>query len=103
MATPAELRHLCLLLAAGGMVYRKRGAVLPTSVRCALYLLIAFALRRGNRGRDLLRGQPQSQDYSSTRERPTSAVTRLCAFAANLGRLTNPLIDKQISPYLRCS
>lgn len=68
MATPAELQHLCLFLAAGGMAYGKRGSRLPASVRCALYMLVAFSLRRGNLGRDLLRG-------NSTQSRPRSSIS----------------------------
>jgi hypothetical protein len=104
MATPAELRHLCLLLAAGGTLYPKRGVMLPSSVRCALYLLVAFALRRGNRGRDLLRGTtPRTQTFPSTVNRTHSHIALLHTIANHMGALLVTSIGKQASPYICCS
>ncbi|HEY0072370.1 MAG TPA: hypothetical protein VGE04_20615 [Chloroflexia bacterium] len=103
MATPAELRHLCLLLAAGGMLYPRRGATLPSSVRCALYLLVAFALRRGNLGRDTLRGtSPRTQAFPSTAGRAVSPFVRLRTVAGRMGALLVTPIGKQASPYVCC-
>ncbi|HYP21051.1 MAG TPA: hypothetical protein VEY08_13340 [Chloroflexia bacterium] len=99
MATPVELRHLCLLLSAGSMVYHKRGATLPAAVRCALYLLLAFALRRGNLGRDLLRGTTShSHNYPSTHPRRPSHPTFTSRWAAPL--FTQK--DKHGSPHPSC-
>ncbi len=58
MSTANDLTHLCLLVAAGGLVYetgeiRLRKAM-PSSMRCALYMLIAFVARR-NMSRRLTR------------------------------------------------
>ena len=97
MATPGELRHLCLLLSAGSMVYQKRGATLPAAVRCALYLLLAFALRR--LGRDLLRGTTShTHNYPPTRDLRSSHRAFTIRWEA-------PLLiqkDKHGSPYLSC-
>ena len=104
MATPAELRHLCLLLAAGGMLYPKRGAMLSSSVRCALYFLVAFALRRSNLGRDLLRGTtPRTQTFPSTANRTASPIALLHTLAGRIGALLVTPIGKQASPYICCS
>jgi hypothetical protein len=103
MATPVELRHLCLLLSAGSMVYRKRGATLPAGVRCALYLLLAFALRRGNLGRDLLRGTTYpSHNYPTT---PTALTRRTSHLLITTRSWSAYLIlkDKQGSPHLSCA
>jgi hypothetical protein len=103
MATPVELRHLCLLLSAGSLVYRVRGALLPASVRCALYLLLAFALRRGNLGRDLLRGTTYHfHGYPSTPQRhPTSFLAHRTPTALRATPLM-PKIGKHGSPHLSC-
>lgn len=99
MATPVELRHLCLLLSAGSMVYHKRGATLPAAVRCALYLLLAFALRRGNLGRDLLRGtHSHSHTYPSNHPRRPAHPTFTSRWAAPL--ITHK--DKHGSPHPSC-
>ena len=99
MATPVELRHLCLLLSAGSLVYGKRGALLPASMRCALYLLFAFALRRGNLGRDLLRGTiSRPHSYPSTPHRRPSAFLSLRTLASPLSLQ----IDKHGPPHLIC-
>lgn len=100
MATVVELRHLCLLMAAGGMVYGKRGAMLPASVRCALYMIVAFALRRGKLGRDLLRGTPShSQSFSPKDDRSPAPYMRARAFVERLGVRFNILKDEQGLPY----
>jgi hypothetical protein len=97
-----ELRHLCLLLAAGGMVYGKRGAMLPASVHCALYMIVAFALRRGKLGRDLLRGTPsQWQRFSPKDDLSPASSTR--AFAERLDVRFSILTDKQGLPYPCCA
>jgi hypothetical protein len=99
MATPVELRHLCLLLSAGSMVYHKRGATLPAAMRCALYLLLAFALRRGNLGRDLLRGATSHSHHYPAAPRPRPSLrTTLTRWAAPLTFRK----DKHGSPYLSC-
>ena len=99
MATPVELRHLCLLLSAGSMVYHKRGATLPAAVRCALYLLLAFALRRASLGRDLLRGTTSHpHNYSSTPRPRPSYRTILIRWAAPLTLQK----DKHGSLHLSC-
>lgn len=98
-----ELRHLCLLVAAGGMAHRKRGARLPSSVRVALYMLVAFAMRRGNRGRALLRGTPsRSHGYSSRDGRPQSHSMLLYIFKGHLEALLDILKDKRGLPYACC-
>ncbi len=103
MATAVELRHLCLFLAAGGMVYGKRRAMLPASVRCALYMVVAFALRRGNLGRDVLRGTP-SHDRSFPRgyNRPMTPSKPVRTFAERLSSLFSISRDKQGLPYPCC-
>ncbi|MDQ5823662.1 MAG: hypothetical protein M3441_05535 [Chloroflexota bacterium] len=104
MATVVELRHLCLLLAAGGMVYGKRGAMLPASVRCALYMIVAFALRRGKLGRDLLRGTPSHGQNFSPKDDPSPApYMRAHDIAERLSVRFSILKDKQGLPYPGCS
>lgn len=99
-----ELRHLCLLLAAGGMVYGKRGAMLPASVRCALYMIVAFALRRGKLGRDSLRGTPShGQNFSPKDDLSPAPSTRARALAERLDARFSILTDKQGLPYLCCA
>ncbi len=105
MATPVELRHLCLLLAAGGMVYRKGGAMLPASVRCALYMLVAFALRRGNLGRELLRGTPSHSHSFACGERtqwPSNLLHDPSERTAMRPLVLN-LNGKRAFPYACCS
>ena len=98
-----ELRHLCLLMAAGGMVYGKRGAMLPASVRCALYMIVAFALRRGKLGRDLLRGTPSHRQTFSPKDDLSPASSRRArAFAERLDARFSILTDKQGLPYPCC-
>lgn len=99
-----ELRHLCLLLAAGGMVYGKRGAMLPAAVRCALYMIVAFALRRGKLGRDLLRGTlSHTREYSSRDDRSLAPSVRAHISVERLGDRFTILKDKQGLPHPRCS
>ncbi len=103
MATTVELRHLCLMVAAGGMVYGNRGAMLPPSVRCALYMLVAFALRRGNIGRDLMRGTPSHpQRFSPKDDRPQSAATLPHGAVERLGATIDMMKDKRGLPYPCC-
>ena len=103
MATPVELRHLCLLLSAGSMVYHKRGATLPAAVRCALYLLLAFALRRGNLGRDLLRGTTShSHHYPSTLQRRHALLASLHNIATRLAPPFTTQRDNQSFPHFSC-
>ncbi len=103
MATTVELQHLCLMVAAGGMVYGKRGAMLPPSVRCALYMLVAFALRRGNIGRDLMRGTPSHpQRFSPRDDRPSSALTRPHRAVERLTAPFDMMKDKRGLPYTSC-
>ncbi len=63
MTSEDELKHLYLLVAAGSLVYRTREThlrqVMPSPMRCALYMLAAFALRR-KVSRRLLRKGPSS-------------------------------------------
>ncbi len=101
MATLVELRHLCLLMSAGSMVYPKRGAMLSSSVRCTLYLLLGFALRR--LGRDLLRGTTtHSHIYPSTHELSRQPSPLLRTLPGHFPVRTNPLKDKQASPRICC-
>ncbi len=63
MTSENDLKDLYLLVAAGGLVYKSRETrlrkALPSTMRCALYMLAAFALRR-NVSRRLLRNSPSS-------------------------------------------
>jgi hypothetical protein len=103
MATAVELRHLCLLLAAGGMVYGKRGAMLPAPVRCALYMIVAFALRRGKLGRDVLRGTPSHTHRSSPKDRSPQAVyVQFRGYTERLVARFSIFKDKQGLPYPCC-
>ena len=64
MATVQELRYLCLLAAASGLAQTKSGRshnpgrVHRNSMRCVLYMVLAFSLRRGHKGRRNLRTAP---------------------------------------------
>jgi hypothetical protein len=58
-----DLRRLCLLAAAGNLAYQanidKAGVQdVQQSMRCVLYMLVAFSLRRRNLGRRDLRTDP---------------------------------------------
>ncbi len=103
MATPVELLHLCLPVAAGGVAYRKWGVMLPSGVRVALYMLAAFALRRGNLGRDVLRGpSSHAHRYSAGDDRSPWLSRVRYARVARHGTGPDILKDKRGLPYPCC-
>ncbi len=90
MPTSQELRHLCLLIAAGRTVYDNgRAGAKASALRCALYMLIAFALRRSNIGRRHLRGTAQRAKSPVRRSLSSRAYIVLAGtLTRSLARLT---------------
>jgi len=83
MATGHELRHLCLLAAAGRLAYypakddAASSRYVRDNVRCVLYLIVAFSLRRQNLGRRNLRPSPNNPNS------PNSSRLRYLAYNAS--------------------
>ncbi|MEA2574859.1 MAG: hypothetical protein QOH93_2157 [Chloroflexia bacterium] len=76
--------------------------MLPASVRCALYMIVAFALRRGKLGRELLRGTPSQVHNFPHDDRHLSPSALLRGFADRPGFPSSILKDKQGLPYPCC-
>ena len=91
-----DLRYLCLLAAASGFADSKlnRGRKLrpfSASMRCVIYMLIAFSLRRRNIGRRNLRAAPQNPNTpNSSRLRYEFAAL---AFRRRLRSTFNPFFS----------
>jgi hypothetical protein len=84
MMTAQDLRRLFLLLAVGGLTYRVGSPDNPLSprlscgLRCALYMLVAFALRRSlgrsNRRLSTLHLNPCNAPRTGNPSNPRSSV-----------------------------
>src|SRR6266511_3011544 len=81
MEETRDLRRLCLLAAASNLASQaNRDQADPRevqqSMRCVLYMLVAFSLRRRNLGRRDLR-TPPANPYGRGRPRPYANPSRL--------------------------
>src|SRR5262245_59431321 len=103
MLTAPELRQLCLLAAAGGFA-RNKPVVgygprrIHTSIRCVIYMVVAFSLRRRNLGRRNLRvgtDNPNSPNSSRLRFSSYSAAAFRSKLRARLSSLRPALLHKQ--------
>ena len=81
MVTDQELRHLCLLAAASGLVKYPMtdgpsARAVQHSTKCAMYMVLAFSLRRRNLARRDLRTAPDNPNT------PNSSRLRFGAYNA---------------------
>src|SRR5438067_7896319 len=81
MAGAEELRHLCLLAAANGLAQDSHKRANSSrrvrySMRCVLYMLVAFSLRRRNLARRDLRTPPSNPNV------PNSSRLRFSGYIA---------------------
>ncbi len=104
MLTVQELRQICLLAAAGGLVRRNRAgqgrSLRKThhSMRCVLYMLVAFSLRRRNLGRRDLRSvteNPNSPNSARLRFSNCGATAFRSRMRARLSSIHPILFHKQ--------
>jgi hypothetical protein len=103
MLTEQELRQLCLLAAAGGLAGNNsvegfNPRRVHTTMRCVLYMLVAFSLRRRNLGRRNLRtgtDNPNSPNSSRLRYSAYGAATFRSKIRSRLSSVRPALLHKQ--------
>jgi len=103
MLTSQDLRQLCLLAAASGLAKNKPfGDYGPrrmhTSMKCVVYMLVAFSMRRRNVGRRNLRvgtDNPNSPQSSRLRYFGYSAAAFRSKMRARLSSVRPALLHKQ--------
>ncbi len=103
MDSRQELQHLRLLrslFVVSGVVRDKRGLVVPTRLRYALYLLAVFAVRRRNLGRRERRGAALNPNPPSSARQLRRSPATISLRAALLNRLAHfsPQISRKRGP-----